>query len=162
MSSGAYYSYYSQPTAPYYYGYTQPAARFGGGGSQQRPSAHVFLLLATLVLVATWTLYARCEEAVESLIDQLRVFLILSPLLLIVGVQLWAAASDRGGGGGIMYLLARLMGDGGGDNYYYYGRWHGGGASSPWGVALVLVLVLFLVSYQSSFQNWWFPLLSRR
>uniref|UniRef100_A0A0E0L947 Uncharacterized protein n=1 Tax=Oryza punctata TaxID=4537 RepID=A0A0E0L947_ORYPU len=171
-SSGGYYSYYNHQPAPYYYGYAQPA-RVAGGGSQ-RPSAHVFLLVATLLLVAVSTLYARCEEAVESLLDQLRVLLILSPLLLIVGVQVWAAsaAADRrgaGAGGGLMYLLAQLIGDGG-DSYYWgsgspYGRWHGGGgasSSSPWGVALVLVLVLFLVSYQSSFQSWWFPLLNRR
>ncbi|KAL5224319.1 hypothetical protein ABZP36_010958 [Zizania latifolia] len=163
-SSGGYYPSYYQPAA-YYYGYGgQPVAR--GGGESQRPSAHVFLLLATLVVVATSTLYARCESAVESLLDQLRVFLILSPLLLIVGVQIWAASTggDRRGGG-LLYVLAQLMGDGNQWEYSPYGRrWHGGGggaSSSPWGVALVLVLVLLLVSYQSSFQNRWFPLLSR-
>ncbi|KAG8077010.1 hypothetical protein GUJ93_ZPchr0006g42978 [Zizania palustris] len=159
-SWGVYYPSYYQP-APYDYGYGQPVAR-GGGGGAQRPSAHVFLLLATLLAVITSTLYARCESVVENLLDQLRIFLILSPLMLIVGVQVWAAST---GGGGLLHVLLQLIGEG---NHYWeysqYGRrWHGVGASSssPWGVALVLVLVLFLVCYQSSFQNRWFPLLSR-
>jgi hypothetical protein len=40
-----------------------------------------------------------------------------------------------------------------------YGRWDGGAGSSPWGVAVALVLVLMLLSYQESFQEWrLFPL----
>ncbi|CAN0907558.1 hypothetical protein LINGRAHAP2_LOCUS24861 [Linum grandiflorum] len=32
---------------------------------------------------------------------------------------------------------------------------------SPWGVALLLVFLLFMISYQSSFQERWFPLISK-
>ncbi|KAK2431120.1 oxidoreductase/transition metal ion-binding protein [Trifolium repens] len=32
---------------------------------------------------------------------------------------------------------------------------------SPWGVALLLVFLLFMVSYQSSFHGRWFPLATR-
>ncbi|KAF3965763.1 hypothetical protein CMV_010073 [Castanea mollissima] len=32
---------------------------------------------------------------------------------------------------------------------------------SPWGVALVLVFLLFMISHQSSFHERWFPLLNR-
>lgn len=32
---------------------------------------------------------------------------------------------------------------------------------TPWGVAFLLVLLFFMISYQSSFQERWFPLLAR-
>ncbi|EEF28769.1 conserved hypothetical protein [Ricinus communis] len=32
---------------------------------------------------------------------------------------------------------------------------------SPWGVALLLVFLLFMISYQSSFHERWFPLVNR-
>lgn len=162
MASGGPYSYYYQPAAAPYY--AQQTARGGGGGS--RPPVHLFLLLATLLLLAATSLYARCEAAVEGMVQQLRPLLILSPLLLIVAAQLWVATSGdhRGrGGGALAYLLSQVTP---GDQYYQsghgapYGRWDGG--SSPWGVAVVLVLVLILVSYQSSFQEWrLFPLRGR-
>lgn len=35
------------------------------------------------------------------------------------------------------------------------------GEGSPWGVAMVLVLLIVMVSYKSSFDDRWFPLISR-
>jgi hypothetical protein len=32
---------------------------------------------------------------------------------------------------------------------------------SPWGVALLLVFLLFMISYQSSFHERWFPLYTK-
>uniref|UniRef100_J3LHK6 Uncharacterized protein n=2 Tax=Oryza brachyantha TaxID=4533 RepID=J3LHK6_ORYBR len=52
--------------------------------------------------------------------------------------------------------MAPLVGEHGG---WYDQRRDG---SSPWGVALALALVLLLISYQSCFQDWWFPLVNRR
>ncbi|CAL5051703.1 unnamed protein product [Urochloa decumbens] len=162
-SGGGYYSpYYSQPAAPcYYYNYPQQQqqrARCGGGW---HPSVCVFVLLATVSLIAATTVFSWCESAVGSLLDQLRGLLILSPLLLIVAVQLWMAT----GGGGVMCNLAEMVAGGRRRPYGYgygYGPYGGGGGgSSPWGVALALVLVLFLVSYHSSFQERWFPRLGR-
>ena len=59
-----------------------------------------------------------------------------------------------------MCVLAEMVaGDHRPQQYYGYGV--GGAGSSPWGVALALMLVLFLVSYHSSFQERWFPLFGR-
>ncbi|RLM56176.1 hypothetical protein C2845_PM10G05750 [Panicum miliaceum] len=160
-SSGGYYSPYYQP-APYYFNYPQQQ-RLRGGGAQ--PSVYAFILLATVSLIAATTLYGWCESAVGSLLDRLRRLLILSPLLLIVAVQLWVAAGGErgvgggGGGGGIMCVLAEMVAAG--DPRPQYGYGGGGAGSSPWGVAVALVLVLFLVSYHSSFQERWFPLFGR-
>jgi hypothetical protein len=164
MASNGYggaYPYYQPAAMPYYYSYAQQPARGGVGGS--RPPIQLFLLLATLFLLVAASLYAVCEAAVESMLQQLRPFLILSPLLLIVAAQLWLATSDRPGGGGLGYLISQVA-----PGEYYpsgagaYGRWDGGAGSSPWGVAVALVLVLMLLSYQESFQEWrLFPLRRR-
>ncbi|CAN6178865.1 unnamed protein product [Urochloa humidicola] len=158
-SGGGYYSPYYQPAPCYYYNYPQRVR--GGGG---HPSVFFFVLLATVSIIAATTVFAWCESAVESLLDQLRGLLILSPLLLIIAVQLWVATG--GDGGGIMCGLWEMVA---GDHrrpygygYGYGNRYGGGGGSSPWGVAVALVLVLLLVSYHSSFQERWrFPLLGR-
>ncbi|KAL6606838.1 hypothetical protein ACP70R_042491 [Stipagrostis hirtigluma subsp. patula] len=167
MASAGYYPSYYQPAPYYYYNYPQyhhQRARGGGGGARSSSSSSVavFLLLATVSFLVATSLYALCESAVESLVDQLRRFLILSPLLLILAVQFWVASGGGGGGGGLMSLLAELvMGDQRGQYHGYGGRGGAGAGSPPWGVALALVVVLFLVSYQSSFQERWFPLFGR-
>ncbi|XP_062221828.1 uncharacterized protein LOC133921103 [Phragmites australis] len=153
MASGGYYD--DQSTA-YRYSYSPaPAPR--------APSFHLCVFLATAALLGATSLYSRYESAVESLVDQVRLAVVLSPLLLLLAVQYWAATgARRARGGGLSSLLvAPLVGD----QSWYDGRGQqrdAGGASSPWGVALVLALVLLLVSYQSCFQDMWFPLISRR
>ncbi|KQK19092.1 uncharacterized protein LOC100833139 [Brachypodium distachyon] len=167
MASGGYgspYSYYQPPPAatPYYYSYVHQPARRGFPGGGPRPSSvPLFLLLATLLLLAAGTLYAWFEAAVESLLGQLRPLLVLSPLLLIVAVQLWVASAGGDRRGGFAYLLWQMAA---GDDQQpcYDGRWDGGASSSPWGVAVALALVLLLVSCQSSFPDWRSPLLRRR
>ncbi|CAD6337297.1 unnamed protein product [Miscanthus lutarioriparius] len=136
-SGGGYYSPYYQPAAPYYYNYNYPQQRVRGGGGQSS-SVYAFILLVTVSFITATTLYTWCESAMESLVDQLRRLLILSPLIVIIAVQLWVATG--GGGDGVMSLLAEMVT---GDKYGCAG---GAGSSSPWGVALALVLVLFLVS----------------
>lgn len=158
VSSGYYYApYYPYQPAPDYYNYS-PQKR-GLGGWQSLSSVPVFLLLATVSALAATALIALCESAVESLVHHLRGFLILSPVLVVIAVQLWVASGGRaGGGGGLVSLLAELVAGDQRDQYCYYGhgRRYRGAGSSPWGVALALVLVLFLVSYQSSIHWRWF------
>jgi len=150
MASGGYY--YDQGTATYL---PAPAPR--------ATSFHLCVFLATAALLGTTTVYSRYESAVESLVDQVRFAVVLSPLLLLLVVQYWAATSgSRTPGGGVSSLL---LGDQ--PSWYGGGGWgqqqrDGAGASSPWGVALALALVLLLVSYQSCFRDLWFPLVSRR
>uniref|UniRef100_A0A0E0CS55 Uncharacterized protein n=1 Tax=Oryza meridionalis TaxID=40149 RepID=A0A0E0CS55_9ORYZ len=146
--------------------------RYGGGGGYARQSTadgagtsfHLFIFLATASLLGAASLYSRCESAVESLFDQVRVVVVLSPLLLLLAMQYWAAAAGGGGrrSGLSSLLMAPLVGEhsgGGGGGGWYDQRRDG---SSPWGVALALALVLLLISYQSCFQDWWFPLVNRR
>ncbi|KAJ6851683.1 uncharacterized protein M6B38_258265 [Iris pallida] len=107
---------------------------------------HLCFFLLTLFLFVGVSWYLSYESLVESVADQLRVLLILSPLLLLLAVH-WLSS---GGGDRVPFVLWLPERD----------SFHRAGGS-PWGVALVLVLVLFMVSYHSSFQDRWFPLLSR-
>ncbi|OEL32350.1 hypothetical protein BAE44_0006628 [Dichanthelium oligosanthes] len=147
MASGGYY--YDQTTATYL---PAPAPR--------ATSFHLCVFLATAALLGATSFYSRYGSAVESLVDQVRFAVVLSPLLLLLAVQYWAATSGaRTRGGGVSSLL---LGD---QPSWYGGGWgqqHRDGSSSPWGVALALALVLLLVSYQSCFRDLWFPLVSRR
>jgi hypothetical protein len=135
-SSDYYYSpYYDQPP-PNYYSHSPQLRAWSVSG---------FLFLATLSLFVATMLIVVCESAVETLIHQLRGFLILSPVVVLIAVKLWVAAA-----GG----LAELVTCDQREQYHYgYGYRHSGhggeGSSSPWGVALALVLVLFLVTRQS-------------
>ena len=129
---------------------------------------HLLVFLGTVALLGATSLYSRYESAVESLVEQVRFAVVLSPLLLLLAVQYWAAtAGSRRPRGGALSSL--LVGDqpslyaGGGWGGQHHQRDGGSGpSSSPWGVALALALVLLLVSYQSCFQDLWFPLVKRR
>uniref|UniRef100_A0A0E0NLL8 Uncharacterized protein n=1 Tax=Oryza rufipogon TaxID=4529 RepID=A0A0E0NLL8_ORYRU len=149
--------YYDDRGAPSSYRYDARQAADGAG-----TSSHLFIFLATASLLGAASLYSRCESAVESLFDQVRVVVVLSPLLLLLAMQYWAAAAGGGGrrSGLSSLLMAPLVGEhsGGGGGWYDQRR----DGSSPWGVALALALVLLLISYQSCFQDWWFPLVNRR
>ncbi|GJN00624.1 hypothetical protein PR202_ga17820 [Eleusine coracana subsp. coracana] len=155
-SSGYYYSPYQYQPAPYYYNYSpHPQQGARGGWQSLSSSVPVFVFLATVSALAATALITLCESAVESLVHQLRGFLILSPVLAVIAVQLWVAS----GGGGLVSLLADLVTGDQTEQYYQYGYRYGGrggAGSSPWGVAVALVLVLSLVSYQSSihWSNW--------
>ncbi|TVU28751.1 hypothetical protein EJB05_20283, partial [Eragrostis curvula] len=151
--------YYHDQGAAYRYSYAPaPAA------PPRATSFHLCVFLATAALLGGTSVYSRCESAMETLVDQVRLAVVLSPLLFLLAVQYWAATSGRresyGGGLSSMLVAPRV----GPDQPWYDGRQRdaAGGASSPWGVALVLALVLLLVSYQSCFQDLWFPLTRRR
>ena len=80
--------------------------------------------------------------------DQVKMVLMISPLLLLVVVHF---VSNYGGREGILSSLIPLPER---DSVHRAG-------GTPWGVGVLLVLLFFMISYQSSFQERWFPLFSR-
>ncbi|CAN0841427.1 hypothetical protein LINGRAHAP2_LOCUS3277 [Linum grandiflorum] len=108
----------------------------------------LFTLILSFTLSLTWYIhYFYVVE--EKMMNHFKFFLMLTPLLLL--------------------LLTQLLSHGNNDNNYNYGRripfpekdsLHRAGGS-PWGVALLLVFLLYMVSYQSSFHERWFPLVTR-
>ncbi|MQL72113.1 hypothetical protein Taro_004437 [Colocasia esculenta] len=103
-----------------------------------------FLFILFVFLTLSW--YLSYESALESLVDQLKLVLVLSPLVLLLAVH-WLSSAEPGRLPLLLPLPER-------DSLHRAG-------GSPWGVGLVLVLLMVMVSYQSSFHERWFPLLSR-
>ncbi|XP_057459107.1 uncharacterized protein LOC130749751 [Lotus japonicus] len=108
---------------------------------------HLCFFLLTLFTFLGFSWYSNYEPIMESIMDQMKLVLMVSPLVLLLVVHFVCNYGD----GGVLSSLIPLPEK---DSLHRAG-------GTPWGVGLFLVLLLFLVSYQSSFQERWFPLLSR-
>ncbi|XP_039126814.1 uncharacterized protein LOC120262960 [Dioscorea cayenensis subsp. rotundata] len=126
----------------YYY---QNSPQYGSSSYNQVPTLPIhlcfFLVILLLFMGISW--YMSYESAFESVMEQLKLMLILSPLVLLLAVHWLSQRSPE--------LLIPLPEK---ESFHRAG-------GSPWGVAFVLVLLMFMISYQSYFQERWFPLLSR-
>ncbi|XP_059441395.1 uncharacterized protein LOC132173802 [Corylus avellana] len=103
-----------------------------------------FFLILVMFLGFSW--YINYEPVLESVFDQVKMVLIVSPLLLLLVVHFLSNDERRR----FSYLVPLPEKD----------SIHRAGGT-PWGVGFVLVLLLFMISYHSYFQERWFPLLSR-
>ncbi|XP_022991944.1 uncharacterized protein LOC111488435 [Cucurbita maxima] len=103
-----------------------------------------FFLILFMFLAFSW--YSTYESAVEGVFDQLKLLLIISPLLLLLLVH-WLSNGENGRLPPLVPLPEK-------DSLHRAG-------GTPWGVGFMLVILLFMISYQSYFQERWFPMLSR-
>ncbi|EER96812.1 uncharacterized protein LOC8081013 [Sorghum bicolor] len=123
---------------------------YSGGGSASSSAAlevplHLCFFLLVLLLFLGFSWYTSYESAAESFASQARIVLMASPFALLLAVRLLSGVSGEGVGD----LLAVPMPER--DSIHRAG-------GSPWGVALLLLLLLVMVSYQSNFREKWFPL----
>ncbi|PWZ12804.1 hypothetical protein Zm00014a_023887 [Zea mays] len=130
---------------------------YSGGGSAPAPAAlevplHLCFFLLVLLLFLAWSWYTSYESAAESFAYQARIVLMASPFALLLAVRLLSSVSGEGAGRSVGDLLAVPMPER--DSIHRAG-------GSPWGVGLLLLLLLVMVSYQSNFREKWFPLASR-
>ncbi|KAJ0837001.1 hypothetical protein HanRHA438_Chr16g0773331 [Helianthus annuus] len=88
-----------------------------------------FLIILFMFLSLSW--YSSYESMFVGFFDSVRLIFIVSPVLLLVVLQLISTFDATGRS---TFFVA--------DNDLKAG-------STPWGVGLVLVLLLFLLSYQS-------------
>jgi hypothetical protein len=103
-----------------------------------------FFLILLMFLGLSW--YINYEPVLESLFDQVKMVLVVSPLLLLLVVH-FLSNDERRRFSDLVPLPER-------DSLHRAG-------GTPWGVGFLLVLLLFMISYHSYFQERWFPLLSR-
>ncbi|KAJ0038371.1 hypothetical protein Pint_24125 [Pistacia integerrima] len=89
--------------------------------------------------------YINYEPVMESIFDQVKLYLIISPLVILLAVHWLSNYETR-----FSHLIPMPERD----------SLHRAGGT-PWGVGFVLVLLFFMISYHSQFQERWFPLLSR-
>ncbi|KAG5053067.1 hypothetical protein AAZX31_02G242600 [Glycine max] len=100
-----------------------------------------FVLILFFVLAFSW--YINYESLLEDLLVQVKIFLALVPLLLLLLVHCLSS------GASFPIPLPEER-----ESLHRAG-------GSPWGVALLLLFVLFMMAYQSSFHQRWFPLATR-
>ncbi|CAH8390074.1 unnamed protein product [Eruca vesicaria subsp. sativa] len=102
------------------------------------PNPHLCVFFMVVLSIFSLTLYLNYESIFEDTMNYLNLIFMLSPLFLILLVHFFS--------GGLSFYVPWPEKD----------SIHRAG-SSPWGVAAVLVIILFMVSYQSDIQEMWFP-----
>lgn len=107
----------------------------------------LFLGVISLFLGLKW--YVSYEDIVESTEEGMGWLLMAAPLLLLFAVK-WLSNFDSSGWWFQGAWDARRR-----HNYSYLGSTTETGAS-PWGVAALIVLLLVMMQYQSSFLETWF------
>ncbi|XP_042480486.1 uncharacterized protein LOC122061322 [Macadamia integrifolia] len=110
-------------------------------------SLHLCFFFVILLLFLGFSWYINYESMFEDLMIQFKLMLMLCPLLLLLVVH-WLSSEDRRR---VPFVIS-LPGER--DSVHRAG-------GTPWGVGALLVFLLFMISYQSSFQERWFPLLTR-
>ncbi|EXB75449.1 hypothetical protein L484_002671 [Morus notabilis] len=117
---------------------------------------HLWFFLCILLMFLGLSWYTNYESMLESALDQIKLVLMMSPLVLLLVVH-WHSTFDdrrRGGGGGSFSAFIPYADDR--DSFH---RSSGGGGGTPWGIGLLLVFLFFMISYHSSLREKWFPLL---
>lgn len=99
-----------------------------------------FIIIILFVLGLTW--YLNYESKVEDLMNQVKLFIMISPVIILLIVHCIS--------NGFPFLVPLPERE----------ALHRAGGS-PWGVAALLIFLIFMVSYQSSFHEKWFPLITK-
>lgn len=104
------------------------------------------LTIFGIVIILFWlSRYTGLKAQLHVTAINLQLFLIFLPFVLIFIIAAYSSS------GSYSFRLPRLNGSGGSMQ-----QGQGGGGGNPWGIAMLLVVVLVLLSYQSSFHSKWF------
>ncbi|XP_010531142.1 PREDICTED: uncharacterized protein LOC104807528 [Tarenaya hassleriana] len=103
------------------------------------PNPHLLFFIVVVSFVFSLSWYLNYESVLEETLNQVKLFLMLSPLILLLLLHFFSRD--------LSFFVPLPEPD----------SIHRAGGS-PWGVALVLVVIFFMVSYQSYFHERWFPL----
>ncbi|KAI9104201.1 hypothetical protein K1719_023037 [Acacia pycnantha] len=106
---------------------------------------HLCLFLLTLFMFLGFSWYINYEPIMESLMEQVKMVLMVSPLLLLLVLHF--LSNSRGFFSSLIPFPEK-------DSLHRAG-------GTPWGVGFLLVFLFFMISYRSSLQERWFPLLAR-
>ncbi|GMP42029.1 hypothetical protein CsSME_00011912 [Camellia sinensis var. sinensis] len=117
--------------------------------SQSSLPIHLCFFLLTLFMFISFSWYMNYESIFEGFFGQIKLALIVSPLILLLALHLFSNFNTRGRSPSSFFLPLPER-----ESFHRAG-------GTPWGVGLLLVLLFFMISHQSSFQERWFPLLSR-
>ncbi|KAL3529750.1 hypothetical protein ACH5RR_009072 [Cinchona calisaya] len=108
---------------------------------------HFFFFLVVLFLFLAFTWYINYETKYEDMIDQLKILLMIFPVVLLLVVH-WLSSEDTERVPFVISLPEK-------DSLHRVG-------GSPLGVALLLIFLIVMISHHTSFHERWFPLFTRR
>ncbi|OIT07884.1 PREDICTED: uncharacterized protein LOC109240782 [Nicotiana attenuata] len=108
--------------------------------SSPAPSLHLCFFLVVLFMFVSITWYTNYESIFEGIMDQFKLVLMVSPLLLLLIVHLFSSLEKS-----VSFIPLPEK-----DSFHRAG-------GTPWGVGILLVLLLFMISYHSGFRERWFP-----
>ncbi|KAH7518474.1 hypothetical protein FEM48_Zijuj09G0175300 [Ziziphus jujuba var. spinosa] len=103
--------------------------------SMSAPPFHLLTIFAIVIFLLWFSQYTGYKAQFQQTAINFQLFLMVLPLLLILFMASYSS-------GGLFNLQLRRP------------------EGSPWGVAILLLLILVLLSYQSSFHSKWFGPLS--
>ncbi|CAA0826299.1 Unknown protein [Striga hermonthica] len=110
------------------------------------PVRFLFFIAIVFVLLS-FTVYVNYESVLEEMMDNLRICLMVFPVVLLLFVH-WLSSEDRAR---VPFYLSLPDKD----------ALHRVGGS-PLGVAVLLVFMVFMISHRTSLQERLFPLFTRR
>nr|XP_043614204.1 uncharacterized protein LOC122586160 [Erigeron canadensis] len=110
---------------------------------------HFFFFVCVVFIFLCFTWYINYESKVERFMHTMKIVLMLTPVVLLLLVHWFSSRDYR------RPWLPSLVPLPEKDALHRAG-------GSPWGVAIVLVFVIYMVSYQSSIRERWYPLSSRK
>ncbi|KAM5582348.1 hypothetical protein ABKV19_002661 [Rosa sericea] len=110
------------------------------------PPLQLCFFISILFFILSFTWYINYESMFEDMMFQVKLFFLIIPLILLLVIHFLS--------GGISFLLPYPEQD----SLHRVGA---GGSPTPWGVGFLLVFLLFMISYQSSVHERWFPLYSK-
>ncbi|RWW81726.1 hypothetical protein BHE74_00009855 [Ensete ventricosum] len=113
---------------------------------------HVLLILLMVLGLLSLSWFFDYESFMEDTEEQMSWVLLVIPVLLILVIR-WLSSIERLDDS----LLGLFAYDHRRRSYYNDSNERSQARSSPWGVAAVVVLLLVLVYFQSSFQDMWGP-----
>ncbi|KAJ8499824.1 hypothetical protein OPV22_010376 [Ensete ventricosum] len=113
---------------------------------------HVLLILLMVLGLLSLSWFFDYESFMEDAEEQMSWVLLVIPVLLILVIR-WLSSIERLDDS----LLGLFAYDHRRRSYYNGSNERSQARSSPWGVAAVVVLLLVLVYFQSSFQDMWGP-----
>lgn len=111
------------------------------------PPLHLCFIISVVFLLLGFTWYINYESAMEETTDQLKLFFMICPLLLLLLVVFLSGHQSETN---VPFNL-RLPDQ---ESIHRAG-------GTPWGLAALLVFLLVMVSHQTSLRENWFPLLSK-
>lgn len=109
------------------------------------PPIQLCFLFMVVFFFLSFSWYISYESIWEDLMDQVKLILMVFPVLLLLAVHWLSRNEDR------RRLFVPLPEQ---DSIHRAG-------GSPWGVGILLVFLMFMISYHTSIRESWWPLLSK-